>query len=214
MRNFLNICCLTIGLSCLVTDAAAADLARPAVIELGDLKAVETITPNRRKLINNALLTAKDHGWLKYKFGSADPAKGGFDCSGAMYYVLRHSGLKPRRTSAGQYLWIKEAGNLTEVGPSADSLTDKVFADLEPGDLLFWTGTYTPRDGRKVPITHVSMYLGRAKTDGRHLMIGSSSGRSYRGKRQNGYGVFDFRLPSKKSKSKFVGYGTPPGLAK
>ena len=61
-------------------------------------------------------------------------------------------------------------------------------------------------------ITHVSMYLGKAKSDGRQLMIGSSSGRSYRGKRKNGYGVFDFRLPSKSSKSTFVGYGTPPGL--
>lgn len=192
--------------------AAAADYVRPAVIKLDDLAGVQLLDINRRKLIGNALTTARNNGWLKYQFGSADPKRGGFDCSGAMYYVLKESGLKPGRSSADQYLWIKKSGGITEVGKSVTSLDDPVFAALKPGDLLFWSGTYTPTDGRKVAITHVSMYLGKAKSDGRQLMIGSSKGRSYRGKRQNGYGVFDFKLPSKSSKSTFVGYGTPLGL--
>ncbi len=195
--------------ACLVS---AAEYARPAVIKLDDLAGVKSLDANRRKLIGNALTTARNHGWLKYQFGSADPKRGGFDCSGAMYYVLNESGLKPGRSSAAQYLWIKKAGGITEVGKAVTTLDDPLFDKLEPGDLLFWNGTYRPRDGRKVPITHVSMYLGKAKADGRQLMIGSSKGRSYRGKRQNGYGVFDFRLPSKGSRSTFVGYGTPPGL--
>jgi len=191
---------------------SAADYARPAVIELDELAGVEMLDANRRKLIGNALMTAKNHGWLKYQFGSADPKRGGFDCSGAMYFVLGESGLKPGRSSADQYLWIKKADGITEVGKAVTTLDDPVFAALKPGDLLFWSGTYTPTDGRKIAISHVSMYLGKAKSDGRPLMIGSSDGRSYRGTRQNGYGVFDFRLPSKRSKSTFVGYGTPLGL--
>lgn len=191
---------------------SGADNARPAIIELDELAGVEVLDANRRKLIANALMTAKNHGWLKYQFGSADPERGGFDCSGAMYFVLRESGLKPGRSSADQYLWIKKADGITLVGKAVTTLDDLAFAALEPGDLLFWSGTYETTDARKVAISHVSMYLGKAKSDGRQLMIGSSDGRSYRGTRQNGYGVFDFRLPSKRSKSIFVGYGTPPGL--
>lgn len=191
---------------------SGADHARPAIIELDELAGVETLDTNRRKLIGNALMTAKNHGWLKYQFGSADPKRGGFDCSGAMYFVLTESGLKPGRSSADQYLWIKKADGITEVGEEVTTLDDPAFAALKPGDLLFWSGTYKTTDARKVAISHVSMYLGKAKSDGRQLMIGSSDGRSYRGTRQNGYGVFDFRLPSKRSKSTFIGYGTPLGL--
>ena len=43
-------------------------------------------------------------------------------------------------------------------------------------------------------------------------MINASDGRSYRGIRSNGYGVYDFRMPQADSKSKLVGYGTPPGM--
>lgn len=191
---------------------SGAGYERPAIIELAELAEVEMLDANRRKLITNALMTAKNHGWLKYQFGSADPKHGGFDCSGAMYFVLRESGLKPGRSSADQYLWIKKADGITEVGEDVKTLDDPAFAALKPGDLLFWSGTYEITDARKVAISHVSMYLGKAKSDGRQLMIGSSNGRSYRGTRQNGYGVFDFRLPSKRSKSTFVGYGTPLGL--
>ena len=43
-------------------------------------------------------------------------------------------------------------------------------------------------------------------------MINASDGRSYRGKKGNGYGVYDFRVPKADLKSRLVGYGTPPGL--
>jgi|TARA_B110000908_G_scaffold133745_1_gene157829 hypothetical protein len=91
-------------------------------------------------------------------------------------------------------------------------LDDKAFKKLTPGDMMFWSGTYVPTDGRTVKITHVSLYLGQEK-DGWHVMIGASKGRSYRGKKGDGYGVYDFRLPSKASKSRFVGFGPPPGLS-
>jgi cell wall-associated NlpC family hydrolase len=84
---------------------------------------------------------------------------------------------------------------------------------LKPGDLLFWSGTYEPTDGRKANITHVAIYLGREGKDKRPVMINATDGRSYRGKQANGYGVYDFYLPKEGSKSIFVGFGTPPGIA-
>jgi hypothetical protein len=38
------------------------------------------------------------------------------------------------------------------------------------------------------------------------------SGRNYRGRKCNGYGVYDFRIPKNGSPSKLVGYGTQPGI--
>lgn len=63
-----------------------------------------------------------------------------------------------------------------------------------------------------ININHVAMYLGREKSDGLQIMIPSTDGRSYRGSVANGYGVHDFRVPRQESKSKLVGYGTPPGI--
>ena len=84
---------------------------------------------------------------------------------------------------------------------------------LQPGDLLFWGGTYAPGDDRKVNITHVALYLGHEKSDGRAVMINATDGRSYRGVKANGYGVYDFQLPRAGSRAVFMGYGTPPGIA-
>src|SRR5262249_55034562 len=43
---------------------------------------------------------------LDYKYGSADPANGGMDCSGFVYFVLRQSGISDvPRASSGQYVW-------------------------------------------------------------------------------------------------------------
>ena len=62
-------------------------------------------------------------------------------------------------------------------------------------------------------ITHVAMYLGRETKDGMRIMINATDGRSYRGTKANGYGVYDFKIPAKDAKAKLVGDGTPPGLA-
>ena len=100
------------------------------------------------------------------------------------------------------------------VANTAKDTEDKSLADLKPGDLVFWSGTYVPTDGRTPQITHVGMFLGYEKKDGRPVMINATNGRSYRGKKGNGFGVDDFRVPSSKSKSRTVGYGTPPGLVR
>lgn len=54
------------------------------------------------------------------------------------------------------------------------------FSHLQPGDLLFWNGTYNIK--RSIDVTHVMIYLGK-NNKGELLMIGSSDGRSYQGKK-------------------------------
>lgn len=194
-------------------DAGKSLYGRPALIATADLLDFETLPEDRRKLIEGAIAVARDSPWLPYKFGGSSPADGGFDCSGAMYFVMNKAGLKPPRTSADQYLWIKEAGRLHETSTTAKTVDDPSLASLKPGDLLFWSGTYEATDGRAVNITHVAIYLGREKKDKRHVMINATDGRSYRGTKANGYGVYDFQLPKEGGRSKFAGYGTPPGIA-
>ena len=187
---------------------------RPALITVAQLKEFETLPEDRKKLIERAIAVAKDSPWLPYQFGGSDPKDGGFDCSGAMYFVMQKAGLAPPRTSAEQFLWLKENDRLIEVPADALALDHLALKKLQPGDLLFWGGTYTPGDGRQVNITHVALYLGHEKGDGRAVMINATDGRSYRGVKANGYGVYDFQLPREGSKAVFMGYGTPPGIAR
>ena len=187
---------------------------RPALITVAQLKEFETLPADRKKLIERAIAVAKDSPWLPYQFGGSDPKDGGFDCSGAMYFVMQKAGLAPPRTSAEQFLWLKENDRLIEVSADAVALDHLALKKLQPGDLLFWGGTYTPGDGRQVNITHVALYLGHEKGDGRAVMINATDGRSYRGVKANGYGVYDFQLPREGSKAVFMGYGTPPGIAR
>lgn len=185
---------------------------RPALIATETLAAFKELPEDRRKLIETAIAVAKESPWLPYLFGGASPAAGGFDCSGAMYYVMRKAGLAPPRTSAAQYLWLKENKRLVAT-PDSPAMDDEVLKKLRPGDLLFWGGSYEPDDARKVNITHVAIYLGLEKIDGHAVMINATDGRSYRGTKGNGYGVYDFRMPKTGGRSVFMGYGTPPGIA-
>jgi len=174
-----------------------------------ELKNFDENSPAVRKLISESLALSRQK--LDYKYGSADPAKGGMDCSGFVNYILMKQGLRnvPRMAS-DFYLWVEKSGNLHLVD-STDPKSPEM-NQLKPGDLLFWTGTYKVK--RYPPITHVMIYLGRTKTDNNPIMVGSSDGRTYRGKSQYGVSVFDFRFPKPKYEgtAKFVGYGPVPGL--
>lgn len=182
------------------------------LLETGELRGFPDLSEDRRKLIEAAIKTGREVAGMPYLYGGNGPADGGFDCSGAIYYVLRKVGLKPPRTSSDQFLWVKEHSEMHLVANTAADTDDKSLSHLKPGDLVFWSGTYEPKDGRLVKITHVAIFLGFEKKDGRAVMINATDGRSYRGKRGNGFGVYDFRVPRKGSKSRMVGYGTPPGL--
>ena len=79
---------------------------------------------------------------LDYKYGSADPANGGMDCSGFIYYVLSKSGMSDvPRDAREQYAWVRKAGNFQAVLAHSDDTFE--LDALKPGDLLFWSGTYS-----------------------------------------------------------------------
>lgn len=191
---------------------SAKSLQTPLSIPFSELKSGKSYPPRIAAIIRDALEIAESNSSLPYKFGGRRPSDGGFDCSGAMYYLLQRHGFKPPRTSAQQYLWARKANGFNPVGKTVRALDHKSFNNLRPGDLLFWSGTYSPTDGRTVKITHVGLYIGVCKKDGRQLMVCSSSGRSFRGRRCSGFGVYDFRLPSAKSRSTFVGYASLPPI--
>lgn len=185
----------------------------PISLDPSALKGFEELPEGRKALIEAALQATGEVAGMPYKYGGNGAADGGFDCSGAMYHVLRKAGLKPPRTSADQFLWVRENSKLHPVPLAARDITHESFAALQPGDLIFWTGTYEPDDGRLVKITHVAMFLGYEEKDGLPVMINATDGRSYRGEKVNGYGICDFRVPKADAKARLVGYGIPPGLA-
>jgi cell wall-associated NlpC family hydrolase len=111
------------------------------------------------------------------------------------------------------YLWLLDNQRLRHIPNAAITTGHPSLAWLQPGDLLFWATDLPAATVPSVNITHVAMYLGREKKDGLQVMINASDGREYRGTKTNGYGVYDFRMPRADSKSKLVGYGSPPGLA-
>jgi cell wall-associated NlpC family hydrolase len=187
---------------------------KPAFIGTVELAEFDSLPDDRRKLIAGAIATARDSPWLPYTVRGAAPTDGGFDCSGAMYFVMRKAGLDPPRTAAGQLQWLKQNDRLHEVPPGAVNLNHPSLKDLHPGDLLFWGRRGSADAGAKEEITHVAMFLGPEKKDNLAVMINSTDGRSYRGTKANGYGIYDFRLPAAGAKISFIGYGTPPGLAK
>jgi len=164
-----------------------------------------------RKLIESSLDLARQN--LAYTAGSADPANGGFDCSGFIYYVLRQYGLtQVPRDSSGLYVWVRKAHGFRAVISRKPGSFE--MDELLPGDLLFWIGTYaTDHDP---PVTHTMLYLGTEKSSGAKIMIGSSDGRTYHGQKRNGVSVFDFTMPhtpiAGDQRAIFIGYARIPGL--
>ena len=84
--------------------------------------------------------TAKQYLGIPYKYGGSSPSTG-FDCSGFVYYVLKQLGYSPYRTCSSQYTMGTYVAK----------------EDLQPGDLVFFQGTY------KSGISHVGIYVGDGK---------------------------------------------------
>jgi cell wall-associated NlpC family hydrolase len=187
--------------------AAAILLALPTRAEVVPVWPADLAAP-RRELLTKALALLKAHPAVPYVEGGAGAE--GMDCSGATTAMLKQVGIVPPRSSHGQYEWLKESGRLTVVPASARTADDPVFRTLRPGDLIFWA-----RDGAEVfRVSHVHLYLGK-EADGHAVMIGSSDGRSYRGKKLHGFGIVDYRVPPAGSATRIVGFGSPlPAAAK
>ena len=178
-----------------------------------EIAGYDSYPPKVRQILDAGLALTKEN--LGYTYGSADPANGGMDCSGFLYYLLTENGFKDvPRDSSQQYVWVRKAGNFNSVLSRHEDSFE--FDALEPGDLLFWSGTYNI--DRDPPITHTMIYLGREKRTKKRVMIGSSDGRTYDGKQYFGVSVFDFKMPpppnsgDAKISPVFVGYGRIPGL--
>ncbi|MBS0659568.1 MAG: C40 family peptidase [Verrucomicrobia bacterium] len=169
--------------------------------------------PERIQRLIRRALELTERG-LTYTYGSADPAKGGMDCSGTIYFLLREQGLSdvPRQANE-QYIWVRKKRFYAVLSRRDDTFE---LADLQPGDLMFWTGTYGV--DRDPPVTHTMLYLGTLK-NGKRVMFGASNGRTYNGAKQNGVSVFDFKVPSARQRTEaapdnapdFSGYGPIPG---
>jgi peptidoglycan DL-endopeptidase CwlO len=176
----------------------------------------ESYPPKVQKLLTSALeLTTRN---LDYKSGSADPANGGMDCSGFVYYVLNQNGVAPYvpDDSKDQYTWLRSAGTFEPVVSGKDDSFE--LNGLKPGDLLFWSGAYSSE--RDPPITHVMIYLGREKKTGARVMVGASDGRTYESQQRFGVSVFEFKMPQTENseayegreRPRFIGYGHIPRL--
>lgn len=184
-----------------------------ASLEPEDLVEYPRLSQPVQRLLAQALALTKEN--LTYLYGSADPKEGGMDCSGFVYYVLVRIGLKDvPRSSSGLYIWVRKEGLFKAVlSNNPDSFE---LGELQPGDLLFWIGTYPTQNDP--PISHVMIYLGHEKQTGERVMVGSSDGRTYHGKRRWGVSVFDLFMsfPNPRYRAngstKFVGYGEIPGL--
>jgi cell wall-associated NlpC family hydrolase len=183
----------------------------PAVVSslsIEDISGFDSYPKQIQSLVQSCL--ALTHLELGYLYGSSEPSKGGMDCSGTIYHVLHFQGLKDvPRQSDEMCNWVDKKTHLY-LTPTATSFESEEFANLKPGDLLFWTNS--TETTRKLPVTHVMVYLGKLKKGGKRIVFGSSDGRSFHGERRSGVSVFDFSLPRPESTKHFYGYGPTPGL--
>jgi cell wall-associated NlpC family hydrolase len=198
--------------------AIAVPVGRPtapptAAIAANEIAGYEAYPPEIRRVVDFALGLTRQN--LGYKYGSADPASGGLDASGFVYYVLSKCGIKDvPRDAREQYVWARKAGNFQAVLAHRDDTFE--LDALQPGDLLFWaSGSAISRDP---DISHIMIYLGRDKATNQRIMVGASDGRTYKGQSRFGVSVFDFKVAQFGPRSRegaapvFVGYAHVPGV--
>ena len=120
-----------------------------------DVRNFDQNPPAVQKLLRAALeLTERQLGYL---YGSAEPDRGGMDYSGTIYYLLQADGVADvPRSASEQYVWTRKANTFYPV--VSNQLDSFEFGALRPGDLLFWTGTYSVNVDP--PVSHTMIYLG------------------------------------------------------
>lgn len=90
---------------------------------------------------------------LRYQWGSANPARGGLDCSGFVMAIYKKVyGVDLPDESNKQWEWMKTRGRVW------DATSNWTPGMLQPGDLVFYSGTID--NGRSHPVTHVMIWCG------------------------------------------------------
>ena len=89
-----------------------------------------------------AVAAARTQIGQPYRSGGESRAEGGFDCSGLTYFAWKSVGVTLPRSSSAQY-----AGT-----------TRITKADLQPGDLVFYSSS-----GTRGSVSHVAIYSGKGK---------------------------------------------------
>lgn len=211
MPYFMYVCCkflFFIAIFLCTSSVYASETKRSAVTHsmvINELQGHENFAPPVRDVIDSALSLTRQN--LTYLFGSADPKRNGMDCSGTIYYLLKAKNIQDvPRDAHGIYKWVVKNGKFHYLDQKRQNMD---LSGLKPGDLLFWSGTYSTKSNSS--ISHVMLYLGKDKNN-RPLMVGSSNGRTYKGKSMWGVSVFDFKLPPPGARSKFIGYSCIPQL--
>lgn len=175
---------------------------QPPVADI-NLANYQAYSSSQQELVNNAFKLNQLH--LRYVFGSDDPRHHGMDCSGTINYLLKSENMCdiPRRSDE-LYQWTRNNGTFYPV--DSNDFSSYEFSKLQPGDLLFWSGTYHTHHMDNV--THVMMYLGKNEL-GQPLMFGATDSRNNR----YGWGVsiFDFNV-AKRGQGHFMGYSCIPNL--
>src|SRR4051794_26416538 len=83
--------------------------AKVATVSPNEIENYEENPEKVRKLLYDALILTTRN--LDYTYGSADPANGGMDCSGFIYFVLQKNGVEDvPRDASQQYVWVRKAG--------------------------------------------------------------------------------------------------------
>jgi len=204
---WLGACALSLG----AQERDAPATAKPAAVSsiaVDEISGFDSCPPVVQTLVRKAADLTRQN--LTYLFDSSDPKNGGMDCSGTVYHLLQSCGFKDAPRQSDQlcrWLMLRSVLYRTE---NVTRLTDTAFSALRPGDLLFWTGTYDIAVPRHPPVSHVMVYLGRLKRDGKPVIFGASDGRTYQGRKRCGVSVFDFALPKAGDNSAFYGYGPLP----
>jgi cell wall-associated NlpC family hydrolase len=113
----------------------------------------DTLISKRDSIVNYAQTFLK----TPYVWGGTSPK--GFDCTGYLYFVYKHFGIKVSRASSGY----------ENVGSKID------LSQVKPADILLFTGT----DATKRKVGHVGMVI--SNTNGLVTFIHSSSSKRHFG---------------------------------
>jgi cell wall-associated NlpC family hydrolase len=165
--------------------AASAPAIRVTSLNIDDLEPLPPLSDLQRALVQRALdLTTRQLGASRH---SDDPNAGGLDAGGFVQYVLKPSHADVPHDPAEIYLWARKSGEFHAV-LSRDP-TSPELAELAPGDLMFWSTV--DAWNQQIPITQVTLYIGKERLGGKPVMVGSSRGSLYHHTPMTGLSVLD-----------------------